>query len=94
MQKIEIAIHTNGSNAQVLFDQVRAVGRAARELADAVAKASPKSRDYYPLGSEATTWSFYRHAVVTDSVKVVLYWAEEMCDAIMDAAATAGKELQ
>lgn len=46
-------VHLNGTSREELLRQVQAAGHAVWQARDALAKASPNARDYYPQGELA-----------------------------------------
>ncbi len=47
------SVHMNGTSREELLRQVQAAGHAVWQARDALAKASPNARDYYPQGALA-----------------------------------------
>jgi hypothetical protein len=54
-------IHLNGTSAQELLDQNRAVLDAIHQLQEALSAATPNARDYYPQGAGAYTIARNEH---------------------------------
>lgn len=46
-------IHLNGTSARELFDQTHEAARAIRAAMEAIGRAAPNGRDYYPQGNFA-----------------------------------------
>ena len=47
------SVHLNGTSREELLRQVQNAGQAVFQARDALAKASPNARDYYPQGEHA-----------------------------------------
>ena len=47
------SVHLNGTSREELLRQVQNAGQAVWQARDALAKASPNARDYYPQGEQA-----------------------------------------
>ena len=55
-------IHSNGTGAADLLEQVENVYRLAGDLAEALGKACPNERDYYPQGDNAVHTAIAEHS--------------------------------
>lgn len=55
------SIHMNGTSAQTLFGNARAVVNALDAAIKAVSEACPHGRDYYPQGADALGYAYSAH---------------------------------
>lgn len=78
-------IHMNGTSRQHLLDEVCAAGSALMNAMEALAKAAPNGRDYYPQGPEAIKQAGIEHRERIAKVKEVYDEVQRLAEAIADA---------
>lgn len=78
-------LHLNGSSADALFEQARAVAEVLRLALDAMAYATPHGRDYYPQGPDALRQATEEHRLRCNKVAEVLKEYEELAKKIAKA---------
>jgi hypothetical protein len=77
-------IHLNGTSADELLNQQRAVCDAACELLNILNAAAPNGRDYYPQGDDAIRAAMDAHNARMASVRKILSEAQEAALAILE----------
>lgn len=64
-------VHLNGTSAEQLMESYLEVRRALVAARDALCKAAPHGRDYYPQGQEASTLAFDQHYLRVKRLEIV-----------------------
>ena len=78
-------VHLNGTSREELLRQVQDAGQAVFQARDALAKASPNARDYYPQGEFAYSAARAAHDRRARALLVVEEELSELAEAIADA---------
>jgi hypothetical protein len=77
-------VHLNGDSKQTLLDDNLAARRAVRDALDAVAKASPNGRNFYPQGDGAITKAVTEHRIRLLRLEEVRQELETILEGIQD----------
>ena len=77
-------IHLNGTSAKELFEGYLAAYRAIGAAIDAVQKACPNGRDYYPQGNEAIQQALAEHRARLEKLIEVRREIETIAQIIQD----------
>jgi hypothetical protein len=64
-------IHMNGTSARSLAEDYSTAGRAVGAACEALAKAGPNGRDYYPQGAEAMKAATSEHCARMERLRAV-----------------------
>ena len=78
-------IHLNGTSRDELLRQVQDAGQAVFQARDALAKASPNARDYYPQGKHAYPAARAEHDRRARALLAVEEELSQLAEAIADA---------
>ena len=78
-------VHLNGTSRDELLRQVQDAGQAVWQALDALAKASPNSRDYYPQGVLAYPAARGEHDRRCQALRKVYHELTQLSEAIADA---------
>ena len=77
-------IHMNGTSGRDLAEGYANAYRAVDAAIEAVAKAGPNGRDYYPQGPEAMTQAVEEHRARLESLRQIHRELQELCIYCMD----------
>lgn len=72
-------IHMNGTSGRDLAEGYADAYRAVDAAIDAVAKAGPNGRDYYPQGAEAMSRATIEHRERLEALRKVYEELQELC---------------
>ena len=75
-------VHLNGTSREELLRQVQDAGQAVWQALDALAKASPNSRDYYPQGVAAYSAACGEHERRCRALRTVYHELTQVSEAI------------
>lgn len=78
-------IHLNGSSREDLLERTTEAGRAVGDALDALERAGPNGRDYYPQGDEAFLRANLEHVDRMRRIRSVLEELRELAEAIANA---------
>jgi hypothetical protein len=76
-------IHLNGTSKEQLFEQICNAIDGVHAAGDALAKATPNARDYYPQGPEAIYEAMRQHETRMTKLREVARELETIAQAIM-----------
>ena len=77
-------IHVNGSSADALLTQLRDAQHALQGALEALARAAPHGRDYYPQGDSAYRLAAEEHGARALKVREVVHDLGVLREAICD----------
>jgi hypothetical protein len=77
-------VHLNGSGRDRLIDSLCGVSRALNEAYEAMRRACPNGRDYYPLGSGAMARAEAEHQYRMKQLDAIKAQIDAIAEAIAD----------
>ena len=76
-------VHMNGTTADELIDNLRAVCDGLRATEEALAKAAPNQRDYYPAGLGLWNAALLQHSRRREAIETMLREINEEMEGIL-----------